>query len=218
MSFSPQLLARVFGVCFLLSFLSYGIGIGFLEIPIDEPLTPSSAPVIGGFLVVFCHTVFNLALLLSMYFLLKKNNELIALFYLILGGVSTILLALGGIFLLSFHGVKALDYPYPDQLSLYISQANFFSYQFGMAIWVIGGMMMCYMLLSRPLLPLFFPYWGLIGYFVFLIGCLLEIFNMPYGLYFSIPGGLFEIVISIWLILKAVPKTPSIKPDAVSFS
>jgi hypothetical protein len=217
MHISPQLLARVFGVCFLLSFLSYGIGIGLLEINGNEPASSHISSLIGGFLVVFCHTLFNLALLVAMFFLLKRSQEIVAFLYLILGGVSSLLLAMGGIFLLSFHGL-ASEYQQLDPLSLLLTQANFYSYQFGMAIWAMGGMLMCYLLLSTPLVPSFFSFWGFFAYFIFLIGCLLEVFGQPLGIYFSIPGGLFEIGISGWLIVKGVPKKLPIKPVAVSVS
>ena len=44
--------------------------------------------------------------------------------------------------------------------------------------------------------------WGFTGYVIFISGTILELFGYNVGVILSIPGGLFEISLSIWLIVK----------------
>jgi hypothetical protein len=56
--------------------------------------------------------------------------------------------------------------------------------------------------------PRFLAAWGLLGYAVLMTGSIAEIFGLHIGLVFSIPGGLFELVLGVWLIAKGF------EPDA----
>ena len=71
-----------------------------------------------------------------------------------------------------------------------------------MAIWGIGGLMFSYLLYISKLVPRMFAVWGLAGYTIFFAGTILELFGYPVGLLMDIPGGLFEISLSVWLIIK----------------
>ena len=81
-------------------------------------------------------------------------------------------------------------------------KGNFFAYQLGMAIWGLGGLMFCYLLYESKLVPRLLPVWGFIGYIIFISGTILELFGNNIGVQLSIPGGLFEIFLSVWLIVK----------------
>ena len=52
------------------------------------------------------------------------------------------------------------------------------------------------------LVPKVLGLWGLVGYFIFLMGSLGELLGLSAGLYPAMVGGLFEISLSIWLISK----------------
>ena len=83
-----------------------------------------------------------------------------------------------------------------------LTKGNFYAYQIGMAIWGIGGLMFCYLLLVSKLVPQWITIWGFVGYLVFIAGTILELFGISIGVQLSLPGGLFEILLSIWLIVK----------------
>jgi hypothetical protein len=56
---------------------------------------------------------------------------------------------------------------------------------------------------NSNLVPQFLAVWGLVGYTILAIGCVVEILGFPgAGLVATIPGGPFEIFFGIWLILK----------------
>jgi hypothetical protein len=59
------------------------------------------------------------------------------------------------------------------------------------------------LLFRTRLIPRFLSVWGLIGYAIFMTGAVAEICGVHIGLICSIPGGLFELAVGIWLISRA---------------
>ena len=62
--------------------------------------------------------------------------------------------------------------------------------------------MLAYVLYQSELVPRFISIVGLIGYPLWLPAALLDIFGYSEGMILGIPGGLFEIIFPIWLILE----------------
>lgn len=216
--------ARLFGIFFILSFLSYATGIGLMETLQNSPLQPYQVIenkvnfVIGAILIAIIHTLFNLGLVIIMYSVLKSISKSLSIAYLVLGSFGTLLLALGAVFLLlpipiseTFTQTNHFDASSFSMILSLSSGGNFYSYQLGMILWGCGGLILCHLLHQSKLVPVLFPLWGFLGYLIFIIGCGLGLFGMSYGVPLSIPGGLFEIVLSIWLITKGFNK-----PDVVS--
>lgn len=214
---NKQLAARIFGACFLMSFLSYGIGIGLMEVlqtlgtTPAEIITHKNQIATGGVLVTFLHTLFNIGLLVSMFYLIKPFQPIGSYFYLSSGLLATLLLALGGLFLMLSACMieQAMQTNPPDILWVNTLQtlaikSNFYAYQIGMAIWGAGGIALCLVLVQTSLVPKILPQFGLVGYAIFVTGTLLELFGYPWGLACSVPGGLFELALSIWLLVKGV--------------
>lgn len=207
--------ARLFGVFFILSFVSYAVGISLMDILQNFQTQPNEvienkvSLVIGTILIAILHTIFNLGLLIVMFNALKSVSQRLSIAYLVFGSLATFMLALGAVFLLlpisisetfmQTSNLEAFDFSLILNLSL---SGNFYSYQLGMIIWGCGGLIFCYLLHKSKLVPVLFPIWGSLGYLIFIVGCLLELFGKPYGVMLSIPGGFFEILLSIWLIVK----------------
>ncbi len=210
---------RIFGIFFILSFASYATGVGLMETLQNSSLQPiqviksKESLVIGAILIAIFHTVFNLGLLNVMFNVFKKVSLRLSITYLLLGAFGTFLLAVGAVFLLlpisisetiiQSKQVETSDFSLILNLS---SRGNFYCYQIGMIIWGMGGFLFCYLLNKAKLLPALFPISGYIGYSIFIVGCILELLGKPYGVMLSIPGGLFEILLSIWLIAKGFNK------------
>lgn len=212
--------ARLFGIFLILSFLSYGIGIGLMEVVQNFNSMPTdltenkSQIVVGGILVVFFHTLFNTGLLVVMFNVLKPFNQVLSYSYFVFGIFGTFMLAIGGIFLMlpisiggniiASNTSNALLFQYILQLC---SNGNFYSYQLGMTVWGLGGLMLCYLLYNSKLIPRVLSICGYVGYAIFIIGTILELFGFPFGVMFSIPAGLFELALSFWLIFKGFSNT-----------
>jgi len=204
---------KLFGISMILSFLSYAVGMGLMDIINTSALQPSqfleqrSRIIIGGILVVLVHSVCNVVLLMVMFKKLLLFHNMLSRFYLGAGLLATVMLALGGICMLlpvsldlSSGDAVAKDPFVFNALVSWSSRMNFYAYQTGMFIWGIGGLTFCYLLNRSNLVPSVFPVWGCIGYLVFITGIILELCGLPVGVPFSIPGGLFEIILSVWLI------------------
>jgi Domain of unknown function (DUF4386) len=215
--------ARVFGIFFLLSFVSYAVGNGLIEslLTVPESLASISAHKVqmisGAVLIVLFHTLFNTGLAVAMHSVLQPQSKPLANAYLSAALVSTILLAFGAVFLLlllplseEFVKAGAPSGSYFQALSLLCQKGNFFAYQIGMAIWGMGGLVLCFLLYQSLIVPRFLSIWGFLGYMIFIAGTLAELFGNAVGVMLSIPGGLFEIALSVWLIVKGFKTSSTI--------
>ena len=83
-----------------------------------------------------------------------------------------------------------------------LTQSNSLAYQLAMMSLAIGNMFLWSLSYRTRLIPRLLSVWGVIGYAIFLAGAIAEIFGIPISLMASIPGGLFEVVLGFWLIVK----------------
>ncbi|WP_320827143.1 DUF4386 domain-containing protein [Reinekea sp.] len=207
MTHSPQRSGRLFGVFFILTFLSYGTGSGLTEFAtgttdiLTQVAQHKTHLIIGVILMAICHSLFNIALPSLMLPLLKRHSASIVYAYYGIAIAATTTLVVGALFLLmllppSEPGVDFLA------MALIFKQGSFYAYQLGMALWGFGGILLCWLLYESRGVPTFFPVWGVIGYAIFIAGTLFELFGIPIGVLLSMPGGLFEIGLSVWLITK----------------
>lgn len=205
--------ARLFGVFFILTFLSYGIGSGLVATVAEDPqglagvLANKATLMTGVILMAIVHTLFNVGLTVLMFPVLKPFNRFLAYGYFAAGIAATVTLIVGSVFLALMVPLSeaslasSSDGAYFETLALLLKQGGFYGYQLGMTLWGLGGLMLCYVLLISRLVPRLLSVWGLVGYVIFLTGTLAELFGLEIGVMLSIPGGLFEISLSLWLII-----------------
>jgi Domain of unknown function (DUF4386) len=101
-----------------------------------------------------------------------------------------------------FQSRSSCSSSYFQTLSTLAVKGNFWAYQIAMLVLGIGSLMFCYVLYQSKLIPRFLSAWGFVGYAALAMGALLELFGLKVGLLYSIPGGLFELIFPIWLIVK----------------
>ena len=219
--------ARIFGVLFLISFLAYGTGTALIQSIVGAPdilsrvYTSTTLIVVAALLMGVIHTVTNIGLPVVLRPVLKPRNETLYLGYLSAAIVATVSLLVGVIFLLlllplSDAYVKSVSAVagQAETMSILLSEANYYSYQIGMAIWSLGGLVFCSMLYRYRLIPRLVSVWGVVGYMVFLSGCILAIFGRDFGLVHTAPGALFEVFLSLWLIVKGFNSSATVsEPD-----
>lgn len=218
---SNRTAARTFGVFFLFGYLTYLIGNMLVQSIINSSeglsnVYANKALVIFGAAILMALFAFlNVGLAVIMLPILKRQNETVTYGY--LGGAitSTIMLIIGGIFLLllvplsdEFSKAGSTNTAYFQTLSVLCKKGNFFAYQIGMAIWGLGGLMFCYLLYQSRLVPRPISVWGFIGYVIFIAGTILALFGYNVDLIFDVPGGLFELFLSVWLIAKGFNLSP----------
>jgi hypothetical protein len=144
-----------------------------------------------------------------MFPVLKQHNERIAVGYLAARVVDASFIAIMVLFVLIQLplGSEYLKAAAPDAFSLQALstvsvQASQYAYQIGMSALGLGGLMLCYTLNRAKLVPRLVAVWGLLGYAIIFCGMVSDLMGSGLGLVSSIPGGLWEVFIGVWLIVK----------------
>jgi hypothetical protein len=144
-----------------------------------------------------------------MFPILKQNNERVALGYFGARIVEAALIAVSALFILlqiplgaEFVNASASETSYFQSLSALFVQSQAYTYQIGMVALGLAGLTLCYGFSRAKLVPQFFIIWGFVGYVSFLGGSMLEILGFNLQLLHTLPGGLWEMSIGVWLIVK----------------
>lgn len=103
---------------------------------------------------------------------------------------------------LANESVKAGASDTLQALSAAFMQAQLYAYHFGMLTVGVAGLMLCYVFYRTQLVPRFLGVWGLVGYAVILGGSVLEVAGFNLNSLHTIPGGLWELFMGVWLIVK----------------
>ena len=94
-------------------------------------------------------------------------------------------------------------------LSAVFNQAQLYAYHFGMLTVGVAGLMLCYLFYKTQLVPHFLGVWGLVGYAVILGGSVVEVLGVNLNSIHAIPGGLWELFVGVWLIVKGFNASPA---------
>ena len=188
--------ARVVGVLFLAGFFAYGVGnLIATGVVRSADRSGSTALFATGAALMLLNSAIVIGIGVLMFPILRAHDKAIAAGYLgtrIFEGVG---LALGTLGLIVLTGSRAIH-------------ANSVFYNLAEAGLGIGSLFFCALLFRTGLVPRFLAVWGFIGYACFAGGTLLELFGVAgAGLVGAIPGGLFELTFSIWLIARGFAST-----------
>lgn len=144
-----------------------------------------------------------------MFPVLKQHSERMAIGYLAARIVDAIFIAVMVLFILiqipvgkEYLKASASSASNLQALSTLFTQAQLYAYEIGMSAVGLSGLILCYTLYRTKLVPGWLALWGLIGYAVILCGMLSAVMGSGLGDISSIPGGLWEIFIGVWLIVK----------------
>ena len=214
---SHKMAARMFGIFFIIAFLSYGIGGAIVDSIVTVPdfLTNVSNSrmliVLGVSLMALVHSFVNIGLPVIMLPILKPFNDRLAYGFLSLAIAATTVLIVGTIFVLlllplsdAYINAGSAAVSSFETMGTLLVNGNSLSYHMGMALWAIGGLMFVSVLYISKLIPRPMSVWGMIGYATLLVGSILLLSGPNGAIEVSsvAPGGLFEITLSIWLIVK----------------
>ena len=108
------------------------------------------------------------------------------------------------------------DTSYLQGLSAVLMQAQLYAYHFGMITVGFAGLMLNYLFYRAQLLPRILGVWGLVGYAVILGGSVLEVMGFNLSLIHTLPGGLWELFIGVWLVAKGFSSSPVSSERTVS--
>ncbi|MEY5047821.1 MAG: hypothetical protein RLZZ175_1180 [Bacteroidota bacterium] len=208
-------IARVFGISFLIGYLSYGLGFGFLNTLLQAKdfllaiFQSKNIVIVEAAIMMAIFAPINIVLGVVMTPIFKRHNQSLAYGYLSSAIASTVLLIVGAILLLmliplseEYISTSVIDKKYFELLGKILKQGNFYSYQIAMVVWGIGGLIFSYLLLISQIVPKWLSIWGIIGYIIFISGAFFALFGISIDVILDIPGGLFEIFLSIRFIIK----------------
>lgn len=227
---SNKTIARIVGAVYLVGFV-VGIGGEMLIQPILGAPDRLSAVSANSMMIAIGAILWLLAVIgdaahgVLMFPILKQHSERIAVGYLAARIVDAIFIAIMVLFILiqiplgsEYLKAAAPNTSFLQALSTVSVQANQYAYQIGMSTLGLAGLMLCYTLYRAKLVPRVLAVWGLVGYAIIFCGMVSEILGSGLGLASSIPGGLWEVFIGVWLLAKgfnspAIASAPA-KADA----
>jgi hypothetical protein len=216
--------SRLFGALFLVGFLVYGIGFGLVSSVATAPdylstlAAHSTALLVGAFLMLL-NTVVDIGKGVLFFPIAERRGKRTALVYLAAITVQVVLLDLGVLFLLMLvpltEFATGASAGWATGLASLLTQANTLAFNIGQGTLAFGGLFMTWFLFRARLVPRGLAAWGVVGYGIHLAGAVAEIFGIHVGLILSVPGGLFEVALGVWLIARgfnSVVATPRAIP------
>jgi Domain of unknown function (DUF4386) len=206
--------SRWIGALFLAGFLSYGTGFALVTSVVGAPdflstiSTHHTTLVLGAFLMLL-NSVVDVGKGVLFFPILENHGKRTALTYLATMIVEVVLLAVGALCLLmivplAHQGVDTAQASegFAKALASLAVQSNTMAYQIAEMSLGLGCVFLCSLLFRTRLIPRSLSIWGAIGYALLMAGTIAEIFGIHIGLAFSIPGGLFELALGFWLLIK----------------
>lgn len=206
--------SRLIGALFIAGFLSYGIGDGLVNSVTHSPNVLSTVGAhhtelaLGAFLMLL-NTVVDVAKGVLFFPILEKHSKRTALTYLATLVVEVVVLSVGVLCVLMIvplahqqAGAGSSAAGSAQALGALAVDSNAMAYQIAEMSLGIGCIVLCALLFRTKLIPRFLSIAGLVGYPLLAAGAIAQIFGVRIGLVLSIPGGLFELALGFWLVIK----------------
>ena len=231
--------SRLIGALFLFGFLFYGVGNGVASSVLSTPGFLSAIPahqatLFFGALLMLLNTVVDVGKGVLFFPIVENYGKRTALTYFAALIVQVVLMDVGVLCLLMIAplgqyaadaGAASADWA--NTLGSVLIQSNTMAYQIGQATLGGGALFLCSLLFRTRLIPRFLAAWGVMGYAMHLTGAIAEIFGIHISLVLLIPGGLFEVGLTCWLLTRGfqpeayahradVAVTPNLRPAAVA--
>ena len=144
-----------------------------------------------------------------MFPVLKQHSERMAIGYLAARIVDAVFIAIMVLFVLiqiplgsEYLKASSPGASYLQSLSTVFAQSQQYAYEIGMISLGLAGLMLCYTLYRIKLVPQWLALWGIVGYASIFCGMVSAVIGSGLGDVSSIPGGLWEVFIGVWLIVK----------------
>ncbi|NWF78787.1 MAG: DUF4386 domain-containing protein [Chloroflexi bacterium] len=217
--------ARVVGVVYLAGFVVGIVGIMLIQSVLGAPdhlatVAARSMTLAFAAILWLLAVVGDAAHGVLMFPVLKPHSERIAVGYLAFRILDAVFIAIMVIFVLlqiplgsAYLSAAAPAAPALQALSTVFVQAQLYAYEIGMITLGISGLMLCSTLYRAQLVPRWLAVWGLAGYAVITIGMVSAILGSGLGDLSSSVGGLWEVFVGVWLIVKGF-NTAAVTPEA----
>jgi hypothetical protein len=205
LSGSRMFYSRLIGALFLLGFLSF-----LAKVPAHQ-----TALVLGA-LLMLANTAVDIGKAVLFFPIIERWGRRTALAYLGMMVFEVAVMAVGVLALMML--VPLADQAGPGQLGEGVAQSlgtlavdgNEMAYQISQMSLGFGALFLCYLLLRSGLIPRSLAILGLVGYATHMLGAIFELFGVHISMVLLIPGGIFEVSLAVWLLVKGF------RPEAYS--
>ena len=211
--------ARLVGVLFLVATASYLAGTQLIESVLGTPdyldrIHPDRMRVVAGALLILVDAAAVVGIAVAMFPILKLWNEGIALGYVGFRIIEATILVVGVLGPLSltalgqeYLGTEISPASHFAALGVLATRVNYWAYQLAMVLLGGCGLMFCYLLNRARLVPRWLSILGLLGYPLLSAGAVLDMLGRVdtlhgAGMLLIVPGGLFELLLPLWLIAR----------------
>jgi hypothetical protein len=206
--------ARVVGVVYLAGFVVGIVGNILIQSVLGAPnhlsmVSASSLTLAIGAMLWLVAAAGDVAHGVLMLPVLKQHSQTTASGYFAARIVDGVFIAVMVLFVLlqiplgsEYLKAVAPDASSLQALSTVFVQASQYAYQIGMSALGLAGLMLCYTLYRAKLVPRLVAVWGIVGYAIIFCGMVSAMMGSGLGLVSSIPGGLWEVFMGVWLIAK----------------
>jgi Domain of unknown function (DUF4386) len=205
---SDQKAARVFGVLFLITFITSIPALALFQPVLDDPAAyiaggGKDSQIYLGALLEFLLILANVGTAVVLYPIVRRQNEFLAIGYVAARIIECVFLAAGIVFVL---GVVSLRQDSPDAADLAVSLAALKDWSFllgpGFVVPFGNGLILGYLMYKSGLVPRRMTWLGLVGGPLLLIGQLGVLFDVwgptgPAGLLVA-PEFLWELFLGIY--------------------
>ena len=203
--------SRLIGALFLAGFVVYGTGAILVN---SVAGTPDFLPdveakettlALGAFLMI-ATTAVDIGKAVFFYPVLERHGKRTAVAYLATMIFEMALMTVGVLALLMIiplaDQADHLGAVTAQSLGSLAVDANETAYQIGQLSLAFGAIFLCALLHRTGLVPRWLAGWGLVGYALHMAGAGAELFGAPLSMVLLIPGGIFEVTLAIWLLVK----------------
>jgi hypothetical protein len=205
--------SRIIGALFLAGFLAYGTGSSIASALVGHSgflaaLGPQQSLLTLGAFLILLNTAVDVAKGVLLYPVLERHSQRTALAYFAAMIVEVVFLSIGAFALLMIVPLaQHAGDPGAGTIGSLLVQLNGMSYQIGEMALGVGATFLCLLLFKTGLVPRWLAMSGLIGYPCLVVGTIAELFGFHIGLYLTMPGFFFELVLPAWLLIKGFEKT-----------
>jgi hypothetical protein len=206
-SISFRATARFIGASFLVSTAAYMLGSALVSsaLAVDGGLlTATSGQLVSGVVLQLVNSAAVVVIGALFYPLLRRWSEPVAIGYVCARVIESVLLALGG--LASLAALAAAQGAVAGA-DLGLATVSNLAYQLAMIALGLGSLPFCALLYRARLIPRWLSALGLVGYATLLVGSVLELYGFDLRLLHNLPGGLFELILPLWLLGRGFNQT-----------
>ncbi len=217
--------ASVVGAIYLAGFVVGIVGIMFIQSVLGAPnhlatLSAKSLMLAIGAILWLLAVAGDAAHGVLMFPVLKQHSERMAIGYLAARLVDAIFIAVMVLFVLlqiplgsEYSKAASANPAYLQALSTLFAQGQLYAYEIGMSALGVSGLILCNTLYKAKLVPRWLAVWGIVGYAIIFCGMVSAIMGSGLGDLSSGVGGLWEVFMGGWLIVKGF-NSPAIAAES----